>query len=345
MNEGVPAPLRQDLSDEELLLRLAAGHQEALGLLYSRYASPIFHLAARSLDAGTAEELVQDVMLVVWRSAATFDPDRGPVRAWVMQVARFRIINELRRRNSRPQAEPDPDGIRLVNLQDPDPDPADMVWKAEHQDTIIAAMNELPPPQRQAVGLAVLGELTHQQVAAKLDLPLGTAKTRIRLGLQKLRVSLAPLVAAAVLAAGGLLAILGFRYHAEQGVRERDDRALALVTTSDTSVLRLVRGPAGGAATHGSYRGRPGATIAVLSVSHLGQAPAGRQYVAWVRDADHWTRLGMVYPDPHGSAILIAQGSFLADLPEIVQVTLERSGETSEPAGPVVAVWPESSGS
>src|SRR5947209_646393 len=107
-----------DLSDEELMAHLAAGRQEALAPLHSRYASLIFNLAAQTLDRAAAEEIAQDVFLVVWRKANTFDPARGAFRPWVLRIAHLRIINELRRRGRRPQVAPDPDGLRLVALPD-----------------------------------------------------------------------------------------------------------------------------------------------------------------------------------------------------------------------------------
>ena len=118
-------PPDEDCSDEELMCQLAAGAQEALGPLYSRYARLIFHLAARTLDRPAAEEIVQDVFLVVWRQAATFDPTRGLFRPWVLQITHFRILNELRRRSRQPQLELDPDGLHLASLPDDSPEPAE----------------------------------------------------------------------------------------------------------------------------------------------------------------------------------------------------------------------------
>src|SRR5947209_5426102 len=119
-----------------------------------------------------------------------------------------------------------------------------------------AAADELPPPKRAAIRLAFLDDLTHEQVAAELGLPLGTAKTRIRAGLQKLRGRLGPRSAA--LAALCLLVALGVRYRSEHAALERYDRALSMVTASDSANLRL--GPVSGTPeeAHARYRGRPG---------------------------------------------------------------------------------------
>src|SRR3989454_4972025 len=218
MHNGFPPmPLSQECTDEELMERLAAGAQEALGPLYSRYARLIFHLAVRTLDRPAAEEIVQDVFLAVWRRAAAFDPTRGTFRPWVLQIAHFRILNELRRRSRQPQLEPDPDDLHLASLPDDSPEPTEATWRASLRVTLQAAMADLPVPQRQALGLAFGEDLTHEQVAAELNLPLGTAKTRIRTGLQNLRSKLAPRMA--VLALVGFLAFLGVRYQAELAIR------------------------------------------------------------------------------------------------------------------------------
>ena len=141
--------------------------------------------------------------------------------------------------------------------------------------------------QRQAVTMAFLEDMTHQEVARALDVPLGTAKTRIRSGLQTLRGHLTPL-AASLLGVG--LAIVGFRYVQIQADQDRDERALTLVTTSDLVPLRLTPSSAGVPATaHANYRGRAGTPLAVLTTERLPAPPPGRAYAAWVRHGDVWT--------------------------------------------------------
>ena len=183
--------ISQETSDEELVGQVAAGREAALGTLYSRHAPSILNLAAQSLDRSAAEEIVQDVLLSVWRHATVFTPARGTFRAWVMQMARYRILNELRRRSRRPQLGPDPDGLILASLPDNGPGPAEAVWRKALRSTVRSAIEELPPSQRQALDLALFKDLTHEQAAAELGIPLGTAKTRIRSGLHRLRGRLA----------------------------------------------------------------------------------------------------------------------------------------------------------
>ena len=199
-----------------------------------------------------------------------------------------------------------------------------------------AAVEALPPPQRQALSLAFLDDLTHEQIANFLDLPLGTAKTRIRAGLQTLRTYLSPLFAAGLI----VVALVGVGYLREQSRRYHD--ALRLVTYSDL-VPRRMASPTGSQAeteTHGNYRGRPGVPLAVLSFSHFTPAPAGHAYQVWGRFDGHWFLLGTVHPAKDGSDLLIAEGPHLKSPPTALQVTLEPAGTPHAPGGPTVIVWP-----
>src|SRR5829696_8747568 len=179
--------------------QLAAGDTDAIGPLYGRYVGLVFRIAGQSLDHSAAEDLVQEVFLVVWRKASTFDPERGAFRPWLLEIAHTRVLNELRRRGRRPRLQPDPEGVYLDLVADPAPGPAEAAWAAQRRAAIRQAVATLPPPQRQALALAFFEDLTHEQVAQTLGLPLGTAKTRIRAGLQRLREPLAALLGGVVL--------------------------------------------------------------------------------------------------------------------------------------------------
>ena len=231
-NENGRAMGESSPSDEELMSRLAAGRRDAIGPLHGRYASLAFAIAARSLGRAAAEEIVQDVFVAVWRKADTFDPSRGTFRSWVLRITHLRVLNELRRRGRRPQVEADPEGLHLGNVPAAGPGPEEEAWLDHRREIVRAAVEALPPPQRQALRLAFLEDLTHQQIADFLDLPLGTAKTRIRAGLQRLRAHLAPLLAAGILVAG-LLATALIREGMWQATLRRDEAALRLVTSSD----------------------------------------------------------------------------------------------------------------
>src|SRR2546426_287581 len=323
--------------DDELMRQVADGCTEALGLLHRRFARVVFGLAVQSLDRAAAEDLVQDVFLAVWRNARRFEPERGTVRAWVLQITHYRLLNELRHRNRQPDIVPDPEGLVLADLPASDPGPAEATWEQHRRAVLRSALDELPPPQREALSLAFLEDLTHEQVAAELGLPLGTAKTRIRAGLLKLRSTLGPQWAALV--AICLLAALGIRYRSEQAVVARYDRALFLVTASDSVNLRLGPVPGTAEATHARYRGRPGASIAVVTFSQFPPAPAGQTYQTWGRHGATGASLGTAGPDAGGSARLIAEDPALAALPDGLEVTLEPRTGSAAPSGPVVVAW------
>ena len=156
-------------SDEELMSQLAAGRQDALGPLHGRYASLVYNVAAQTIGGATAEEIVQDVFVAVWRKAGTFDPSRGTFRAWVLRIAHLRVLNELRRRGRRIQVEPDPEGLRMGSVPEPGPGPPDEAWRTHRRAIVRQAVAALPPPQRQALSLAFLEDLTHEQIADFLE--------------------------------------------------------------------------------------------------------------------------------------------------------------------------------
>jgi hypothetical protein len=152
-----------------------------------------------------------------------------------------------------------------------------------------------------------------------------------------MRLALAPVIAALAV---GSLAVLGVRYQSEQALADRNARALELMTASDAESLRLA--PAAGVpdVSHGHYTTRPGTPLAVLSLSFLPPAPAGKAYQAWVLEDGTWRSLGLTQVDANGHALVIAQGPDLGQLPEAIQVTLEPAGGSGAPSGPVVIRWP-----
>jgi len=330
----------RDTSDEDVLSQLLSGQQDALGQLYSRYAPLVFNLAAQSLDRVAAEEIVQDVFLTVWRRADTFDPERGTFRSWALQIAHHRIVNELRSRSRRPRTSPNDDTFDLEALPDSDPDPAERTWRKYQQEVVQAAFDELPAHQRQPLGLAFFEDLTHEQVAALLNLPLGTTKSRIRAGLLRLRGKLGAVVA--VVAVGGLAAALGLRADQWRSDLARDERGLALVTSSDTQTVRALAVPGVPgipADAHAVFRGQTGANIAVMTFSNLPAAPDGQVYRIWVQHDGTWVSLGTVEPNGQGSARLILEGPDVQPFPDQVEVTREPSAGGAQPGETVVVHW------
>ncbi len=324
-------------SDDDLMLQLATQDQEAIGTLYNRYAPLVFHIASQTLDRATAEDIVQDVFFTVWHKAYTFDPNRGTLRSWLMQIAHFRILNELRRRSRRPQLDPDTDGQLEENVPDDSAEPIEQAWRTFRREALQAAVDELPPAQRQALSLAFFEDLTHDQVADVLHLPLGTVKTRIRAGLRTLRANLAPL--GIVMALIGILAILGIRYQMEQTALARQSAALGMLTLSDTKETHVPGMPGTPSGLHGAYRSRPGTPVAVLALHNFFPAPEGKTFQGWALYNGKWISLGIGTPDASGNGYVIAQNPALASAPDAVQITLEPAGGSPVPTGPVLAFW------
>jgi RNA polymerase sigma-70 factor (ECF subfamily) len=178
-------------ADRALVARIESRDAEALALLYDRHAGRLMGLAHRILgDTGEAEEILQEVFLHVWRAATTFDPSRGPVLAWLLVATRSRSIDRLRSRRPGKSAgmtslEEAPE---TASREDVEADAASREWEAQCR----AVIAELPEDQRRALELAYFEGLTHQEIAERTATPLGTVKTRVRLGLMKLRERILP---------------------------------------------------------------------------------------------------------------------------------------------------------
>lgn len=170
---------------------MAEGDENALGHLYDRFGQAVYSLCMRIVrDGATAEELTQEVFVRLWRSAASFEPERAGVGTWLLRIAHNLALNELRRRQSRPVVAQDVDiNVASAALADTsvEGDPARRAWMSERAATVRHALAELPAPQRQAIELAFFGGLSQAEVAAALGDPLGTVKSRIRVGMQRLR--------------------------------------------------------------------------------------------------------------------------------------------------------------
>lgn len=179
--------------DPKLLARVARGDQEAFGQLYDHSSTLLFTLASRILNnRDEAAELLQDVYLEVWRKVAKYDVGRGSPIAWLVTLTRSRAIDRLRARASRGQP------IVADSLEHPlasvtpevSPSPYEAREDTEIRQLMAKAILDLPLPQQQAIEMAFYQGLTHTEIAAKLNQPLGTVKTRIKLAMIKLRASL-----------------------------------------------------------------------------------------------------------------------------------------------------------
>jgi RNA polymerase sigma-70 factor (ECF subfamily) len=173
-------------SDQSALRRIAQGEGDAVAELYDRHARSIYSLALRILhEPAEAEDVVQEVFSQAWRQASSYNPSRGAVAAWLLTLARSRAIDRLRARRARPHG---PSDERAAgNLVDAAPLVDAQVLSAEQIDRLRVALDELPVLQRAAIELAYFEGFTHAKIAERLEQPLGTVKTRIRLALIKLR--------------------------------------------------------------------------------------------------------------------------------------------------------------
>ena len=179
------------LFDDETLVRLLVQQDvRALEALYQRYSRPVFSLALKILgDREVVEEVVQEVFLRLWTRAQGYDPQRGKLLSWLLTIAHHRAIDELRRRRSQPEA----NGLQeqLAASEEPEADPSASLTHVEERAEVQHALAQLPQAQRRPIEMAYYGGMTQVEIAIALAEPLGTIKTRMRLGMQKLRVLLA----------------------------------------------------------------------------------------------------------------------------------------------------------
>jgi RNA polymerase sigma-70 factor, ECF subfamily len=183
-------------TDQELIEGVHRRDETALAHLYDRYARPAFSLALKLLrDQGLAEDVIQEVFITLWNRPGVYLPERGRFLPWLLGVTHHRAIDLVRSRSAEQRRRVSPDQRELLLELAPDPrhlaDPADRAILGVEIQAVRRALHLLPPEQREAVVLSLVGGLTHTEIAERLQQPLGTIKTRLRLGLRKLRGALA----------------------------------------------------------------------------------------------------------------------------------------------------------
>jgi RNA polymerase sigma-70 factor (ECF subfamily) len=170
----------EGMEDAQLWAQVVRGDRDAIAALYDRHATAAYSLAARLVGWAAAEDVVHDAFLVVLRNAAAYDPARGAFRSWLLRVVHNRCVNLLRR--YRPENEE-----ALQYMRDPAEQPVETIIAGLASAEVRAALEDLSPDQREALVLAYYGGLSHSELAQRLELPLGTVKSRVRRGLLALR--------------------------------------------------------------------------------------------------------------------------------------------------------------
>ena len=173
--------------DASCLHRVADGDQAAAARLYDRHSRAVYSLVLRIVgDESEAEDVLQEVFAQAFAQASRYDPSRGAVAAWLLMMARSRAIDRIRARRTRFEGRTG-EGQRIDQMPDSQPDAASVMLSDEQTRSVQRALRELPLLQRMAIELAYYEGLSHAEIAERLEQPLGTVKTRIRLGLLKLR--------------------------------------------------------------------------------------------------------------------------------------------------------------
>ena len=176
--------LNNESTDVDLLRAIAGRDEAALAALYDRYHVLAFSLALRVVnDRGRAEDVVQDAFLSIWRKAASYAEGRGSVKTWLASIVRNRAIDLVRARR---ESDGDDEAV-LLALRDPGPAVLDEVTASLDRTTVRDAVVKLPVEQRQAIAMAYFEGRSHSEIAEVTGLPLGTVKSRIRLGMHRLR--------------------------------------------------------------------------------------------------------------------------------------------------------------
>jgi RNA polymerase sigma-70 factor (ECF subfamily) len=188
------APGLARIADEDLVLGIHRGDAAAFEVVFDRHSDAAFSLAYRMCGRRTtAEDIVQEAFLSLWRGGARYDRTRGTVRSWVLGVVHHRAVDLFRRDSIRTARDVSDD--EALEDQPAPGSPAGDVGRRDDAAAVRTALSDLPDDQRHVIVLAYFGGYTHTEIATMLEVPTGTVKGRMRLGLTKLRLSLGTLVA------------------------------------------------------------------------------------------------------------------------------------------------------
>ena len=184
----------EHLEDEQLVSLIVQQDQGGLGTLYDRYGKAVFGFVYNLLsDAGQTEEVVQEVFLRVWFRAATYRPERGRFQTWLMSMAHHRAVDELRKRRRLQSILETEARLALMESRAQEDTAAKEAEQREESEIVRKALDSLPEEQRQVIQMSYYEGYSQSEIAELLKHPLGTVKTRMRLGMQKLKTALASL--------------------------------------------------------------------------------------------------------------------------------------------------------
>lgn len=185
---GPPAVTERGPRDAVLMEQIAEGSLGAFEELYDRYNTHAYRVAwAICQEVGLAEDAMQEAFLSVWQKCDSFQPALGSVASWLLSVVRHRAIDVIRRHWSHSTRRDDEHTLQSHNSPD---DPTESVLTRSQTAHLNTLLQALPEAQREVIVLAFYGQLTHTEIAAHLELPTGTVKGRMRLGLHKLRIDI-----------------------------------------------------------------------------------------------------------------------------------------------------------
>ena len=173
------------LADEDLISLAGGGDSAAFAALYDRHGRAAYSLAYRMMgERQTAEDLVQEAFLAVWRRIGSYRAEKGSVRTWMLSIVHNRGIDQLRSISSRRRTQ---DKVEAVAQTSQPSEAFAETWRNSQRDQVRQALSHLPPEQLKVLELAYFSGYTHTEIAELLSLPLGTVKGRMRLGLKKIR--------------------------------------------------------------------------------------------------------------------------------------------------------------
>lgn len=173
------------LADEDLISMVGDENPEAFAALYDRHSRAAYSLGYRIMgQRQTSEDLVQEVFLKVWRSAASYRAERGSVRTWILSIVHHRGIDQLRATASRQRTK---DRFEAVAEKSQPSEAFAETWRNSQRDQVREALKTLPPEQLKILDLAYFSGYTHVEISELMELPLGTVKGRMRLGLKKIK--------------------------------------------------------------------------------------------------------------------------------------------------------------